>query len=37
MKPGFDPAKGGRPKFYFEDGTYPEQVSIIAIIERIVF
>ncbi|CAA3002669.1 Hypothetical predicted protein [Olea europaea subsp. europaea] len=29
MKPGFDPAKGGRPKFYFEDGTYPEQVDWI--------
>lgn len=26
MKPGFDPTKGGRPEFYFEDGLYPEQV-----------
>lgn len=26
MKPGFDPSKGGRPEFYFEDGSYPEQV-----------
>lgn len=30
MKPGFDPAKGGRPEFYFEDGAFPEQVRIIA-------
>ena len=28
MKPGFDPTKGGRPEFYFEDGAYPEQVTI---------
>lgn len=28
MKPGFDPSKGGRPEFYFEDGAYPEQVTI---------
>ncbi|EEF31399.1 uncharacterized protein At5g02240 [Ricinus communis] len=27
MKPGFDPTKGGRPEFYFEDGAYPEQVD----------
>lgn len=27
MKPGFDPSKGGRPEFYFEDGAYPEQVK----------
>ncbi|PWA44971.1 NAD(P)-binding Rossmann-fold superfamily protein [Artemisia annua] len=27
MKPGFDPTKGGRPEFYFEDGQYPEQVD----------
>lgn len=27
MKPGFDPSKGGRPEFYFEDGSYPEQVN----------
>lgn len=26
MKPGFDPTKGGRPEFYFEEGSYPEQV-----------
>lgn len=26
MKPGFDPSKGERPEFYFEDGAYPEQV-----------
>lgn len=26
MKPGFDPSKGGRPEFYFEDGANPEQV-----------
>ncbi|XP_022882969.1 uncharacterized protein At5g02240-like [Olea europaea var. sylvestris] len=29
MKPGFDPAKGGRPEFYFEDGADPEQVDWI--------
>ncbi|KAL1549230.1 hypothetical protein AAHA92_17360 [Salvia divinorum] len=29
MKPGFDPAKGGRPEFYFEDGAFPEQVDWI--------
>lgn len=28
MKPGFDPTKGGRPEFIFEDGQYPEQVII---------
>ncbi|XP_068643315.1 uncharacterized protein At5g02240-like [Aristolochia californica] len=27
MKPGFDPSKGGRPEFFFEDGAYPEQVD----------
>ncbi|XP_073044453.1 uncharacterized protein At5g02240-like [Primulina eburnea] len=27
MKPGFDPAKGGRPEFCFEDGAFPEQVD----------
>lgn len=27
MKPGFDPSKGERPEFYFEDGAYPEQVD----------
>lgn len=26
MKPGFDPTKGGRPEFCFDDGAYPEQV-----------
>ncbi|OVA16529.1 hypothetical protein BVC80_399g44 [Macleaya cordata] len=29
MKPGFDPTKGGRPEFYFEEGAYPEQVDWI--------
>ncbi|XP_043703112.1 uncharacterized protein At5g02240-like [Telopea speciosissima] len=29
MKPGFDPSKGGRPEFYYEDGAYPEQVDWI--------
>ncbi|MED6180447.1 hypothetical protein PIB30_010376 [Stylosanthes scabra] len=29
MKPGFDPTKGQRPEFYFEDGAYPEQVDWI--------
>ncbi|XP_020087543.1 uncharacterized protein At5g02240-like [Ananas comosus] len=29
MKPGFDPSKGERPEFYFEDGFYPEQVDWI--------
>ncbi|KAK1365424.1 Sanguinarine reductase [Heracleum sosnowskyi] len=29
IKPGFDPSKGGRPEFYFEDGQYPEQVDWI--------
>ncbi|WOL20359.1 hypothetical protein Cni_G29164 [Canna indica] len=29
MKPGFDPSKGGRPEFYFEEGLYPEQVDWI--------
>ncbi|ESR42352.1 hypothetical protein CICLE_v10012166mg [Citrus x clementina] len=29
MKPDFDPAKGGRPEFYFEEGAYPEQVDWI--------
>ncbi|KAJ9543148.1 hypothetical protein OSB04_022855 [Centaurea solstitialis] len=27
MKPGFDPSKGGRPEFYFEEGANPEQVD----------
>lgn len=27
IKPGFDPTKGGRPEFYFEEGAYPEQVD----------
>lgn len=26
MKPGFDPTKGGRPEFYYEDSQFPEQV-----------
>ncbi|KAL6865318.1 hypothetical protein ACP4OV_016469 [Aristida adscensionis] len=29
MKPGFDPSKGERPEFYFEEGCYPEQVDWI--------
>ncbi|PIA60360.1 hypothetical protein AQUCO_00300097v1 [Aquilegia coerulea] len=29
MKPGFDPSKGGRPEFYFEEGAYPEQVIAV--------
>ncbi|KAB1224124.1 hypothetical protein CJ030_MR2G023234 [Morella rubra] len=29
MKPGFDPTKGGRPEFCFDDGAYPEQVDWI--------
>lgn len=31
MKPGFDPTKGGRPEFYFEDGAYPEQVPQLSL------
>lgn len=27
MKAGFDPSKGERPEFYFDDGAYPEQVN----------
>ncbi|CAI9287381.1 unnamed protein product [Lactuca saligna] len=27
MKPGFDPTKGGRPEFFFEEGANPEQVD----------
>ncbi|CAI0427185.1 unnamed protein product [Linum tenue] len=29
MKPGFDPSKGERPEFYFEEGCFPEQVDWI--------
>ncbi|CAN0926583.1 Uncharacterized protein At2g37660, chloroplastic [Linum grandiflorum] len=29
MKPGFDPSKGERPEFYFEEGSSPEQVDWI--------
>uniref|UniRef100_A0A7N0SX77 NAD(P)-binding domain-containing protein n=1 Tax=Kalanchoe fedtschenkoi TaxID=63787 RepID=A0A7N0SX77_KALFE len=29
MKPGFDPSKGERPEFYFEEGQSPEQVDWI--------
>ena len=29
MKPGFDPSKGERPEFYFEEGSFPEQVRLI--------
>lgn len=28
LKSGFDPTKGGRPEFYFDDGAYPEQVLL---------
>lgn len=31
MKPGFDPTKGGRPEFFFEEGANPEQVLITLI------
>lgn len=27
MRPGFDPTKGGRPEFYYEDNGMPEQVD----------
>ncbi|KAF8042415.1 hypothetical protein BT93_A0906 [Corymbia citriodora subsp. variegata] len=27
VKPGFDPTKGGRPEYYYEEGAYPEQVD----------
>ncbi|KAM0025685.1 putative sanguinarine reductase SARED1 [Helianthus debilis subsp. tardiflorus] len=26
-EPGFDPTKGGRPEFHFEEGAYREQVT----------
>ncbi|CAH9130559.1 unnamed protein product [Cuscuta epithymum] len=29
MKPGFDITKGEKPEFYFEEGSYPEQVDWI--------
>ncbi|KAI3835784.1 hypothetical protein MKW92_025132 [Papaver armeniacum] len=29
MKPGFDPTRGGRPEFFFEDGANPEKVDWI--------
>ncbi|XP_024396768.1 uncharacterized protein At5g02240 [Physcomitrium patens] len=29
MKPGFDPSKGGRPEFYYEENGFPEQVDWI--------
>ncbi|CAI0471832.1 unnamed protein product [Linum tenue] len=29
MKPGFDPSKGERPEFYYEEGCFPEQVDWI--------
>ncbi|KAJ0962424.1 hypothetical protein J5N97_030252 [Dioscorea zingiberensis] len=29
MKPGFDPSKGERPEFYFEEASFPEQVDWI--------
>lgn len=28
MKPGFDPSKGERPEFYFEEGSFPEQACL---------
>ena len=28
IKPGFDPTKGQRAEFYFDDGAYPEQVLL---------
>lgn len=31
MKPGYDPSKGERPEFYFEEGSVPEQVNEILI------
>lgn len=34
MKPGFDPSKGGRPEFYFEDGQFPEQVSLVHLLSK---
>lgn len=37
MKPGFDPSKGGRPEFYFEDGAYPEQVRATTSVVRVFF
>ena len=27
MKPGYDPTKGERPEFYFEEGAFLEQVT----------
>ncbi|XP_039171113.1 uncharacterized protein At5g02240 isoform X2 [Eucalyptus grandis] len=27
IKAGFDPTKGGRPEYYYEEGAYPEQVD----------
>lgn len=35
MKHGFDPSKGERPEFYYEDGAYPEQV-ILTVLKRCV-
>jgi len=31
MKPGFDPSKGGRPEFLYEENGYPEQVDWIGL------
>ncbi|WVZ16960.1 hypothetical protein V8G54_009942, partial [Vigna mungo] len=28
MKPGFDPTKGGRPEFYFDDGAYSKAAGV---------
>lgn len=32
IEPGFDPSKGGRPTFYFEEGGTPELVRFIALL-----
>ncbi|CAA6655000.1 unnamed protein product [Spirodela intermedia] len=29
MKPGFDPSKGGRPEFFFEDGQFPNSFNLL--------
>lgn len=31
MKPGFDPSKGGRPEFFYEENGFPEQVDWIGL------
>ncbi|CAI9098248.1 OLC1v1034862C1 [Oldenlandia corymbosa var. corymbosa] len=37
IKPGFDPTKGERPEFYFEDGAFPEQVTFLYLLLLLVF